>query len=375
MTGLGVVVFAVMALFSIGLHEFGHFATARMFGIKVERFFIGFGPKLWSFRRGDTEYGIAALPLGGYVRISGMNPMEEIPPEDRARTFKAKAKWQRAIVLAAGSVTHFVLAFGILVAILALTTEPDFDSPTLRIDQVEAIYQDKPSPAAQAGLKPGDVLRAIDGQGVSSWDDVQKLLHERPGEAISIEVLRGEARLTLAATLASENPDGERVGFLGVAPEFRQVDRTLPQAVGEAGRRIGVGAKESLTAFGRIFSPGTLGRLFSVAAGRSERSVEDPATLVGVGRGAGDLARQGDFAGLFSLVAGFNIFVGVANLLPLPPLDGGHLAVLGYEKVRRREVDMRRLLPITAVVVSVFATLFVLLLYLDIARPLPPLPG
>src|ERR671934_28073 len=124
MTAVGILLFVGFVLLSIGVHEFGHFATAKAFGIKVERFFIGFGPRLWSVKKGETEYGIAALPVGGYVRVAGMNPFEEIAPEDRSRVFKAKPKWQRAIVLAAGSFTHFLIAFGIIAAVLAAVGVP-----------------------------------------------------------------------------------------------------------------------------------------------------------------------------------------------------------------------------------------------------------
>ncbi|MBI4728447.1 MAG: site-2 protease family protein [Acidobacteria bacterium] len=372
---LGVLLFAVFALFSIGLHEFGHFATARWFGIKIERFFIGFGPKLWSVRRGETEYGIGALPLGGYVRIAGMNPLEEVPEEDRSRTFKAKPAWQRGIVLAAGSVTHLLLAFLIVGAVLATTAEPDPGHPTLRIADVSPTFGAAPSPAAAAGVRVGDVVVSIDGVAVRTWDGAVKLIHARPGRRVEIVVRRDGTSVILYATLAPKRPDGTRAGFLGVSPGFREIHRSVPQAFREAGWRVALGMRDSLVAFKRVFSPSTIRRLFSVAAGSQPRRIDDPATLVGVGKGAGDLARHGDWVGLFFLLAGFNIFIGVANLLPLPPLDGGHLAVLGYEKLRRREVDIRKLMPVTALVVSIFATLFVLLLYLDIVRPIPNLPG
>lgn len=375
MSGLGTLLFAVFVLLAIALHEFGHFATAKWFGIKVERFFIGFGPKIWSTKRGETEYGVAALPLGGYVRISGMNPLEDIPPEDRHRTFKAKPAWQRTIVLVAGSATHFVIALIIFVAILTLVGQPDPDRPTRTIGSVTRAIGGEPSPAARAGIRPGDAVVSIDGVAVDDWDEAVELIHARPGQRVTIRVLRGGEPRELTPVLARQKPDGTKVGFLGVSPEFERVERSFVGAVGEAGRQVGLGARESLVAFKRIFSPTTLGRLFSVAAGREERRLDDPSTIYGVGTVAGDLARRGDFAGLFLLVAGFNIFVGVANLLPLPPLDGGHLAVLGFERLTRRSVDIRKLMPVSAAVVSVLMGLFVLLLYLDIVRPLPSIPG
>ena len=386
MSGLGVFIFVAFVLIAIGLHEFGHFATAKAFGIKVEKFFIGFGPKIWSTRRGETEYGVSAFPLGGYVKIAGMNPLEEIKPEDRARTFKAKPGWQRAIVLAAGSVTHFIVALIIIAAILSIAGEIDFDRPTTEIASVGSDAGEQ-TPSQVAGIKPGDRMVAVAGQRVTEWSQVQQAIRTRPNQPLEIVVERDGRLLPLTATLdaCSREPDGqidcdpepgeEISGFLGVSPEFARIHRSVPSAIGKATTEVGRGMKDSVIAFGKVFAPSTLARLFQVAVGEEERRPEDPTTIVGVGKAAGDLARNGDFAALFLTVAVFNIFVGVVNLLPLPPLDGGHLAVLTYEKIARRDVDMRRLLPITAMVLTVFGMLFVLLLYSDIVNPLPSVPG
>lgn len=375
MTAFGVFFFIFFVLVAIAFHEFGHFATAKAFGIRVDKFFIGFGPKLWSVRKGETEYGVSAFPIGGYVKIAGMNPLEEVPPDEEGRTFKSKPAWQRAIVLAAGSFTHFIVALLIIASILAIAGEPDVDHPTLTVGEVGATAPGEDAPSIRAGLKPGDTIVAIAGGRVRSWRDLQDAIKSRPGKTIQIEVLRNGRRRTLTATLDAKKKDGETIGFLGVSPEFRVIKRSLPSAIGEAGSQVGRGMWDSLQAFGKIFRPATLGRLFRVAAGDEKRSPDDPATVVGIGKASGDLARRGDWVGLFLLVAGFNIFVGVANLLPLPPLDGGHLAVLSYEKIRRREVDMRKLIPVTAAVLTAFGTLFFLLLYLDIVKPLPSIPG
>ncbi|HEU5264925.1 MAG TPA: M50 family metallopeptidase [Gaiellaceae bacterium] len=376
MSGFGVFIFIFAVLLAIGIHEAGHFATAKWFKIKVDRFFIGFGPKLWSMKRGETEYGVSAFPIGGYVRIAGMNPLEEIPPEERSRTFKAKPAWQRAIVLAAGSVTHFLVALIIIAAILATAGEPDFDNPTLTIGAVGPCAGEDEAPSELAGLKAGDRVVSVAGESVTEWRQVQEAIRNRsPGQTIDIVVERDGRQRSFNATLGGCERDGRTIAFLGVSPEFATVERPVGSAIVTATARVGTGMWDSLVAFKNIFSPSTLGRLFKVAVGQEERRPEDPATVVGIGKTSGDLARQGDFVGLFLLVAGFNVFVGVANLLPLPPLDGGHLAVLGFEKLTRREVDMRKLIPITAMVLTVFGMLFLLLLYTDIVNPLPAIPG
>jgi membrane-associated protease RseP (regulator of RpoE activity) len=372
----GVLVFATALLFSIGLHEFGHFITAKKFGIKVEQFFIGFGPKLWSVRKGETEYGVKALPLGGFVRIAGMNPFEEIPPEDVHRVFKAKRPWKRAIVLAAGSFTHFLLALVIVALTFAIGGEQHFDALTT-IEEVQETFEGAPSPAVRGGVKPGDQLVAIDGVGVTSWEQGVELIHDRGGKRAVLTVARGSSRVDLTVDVADHKPDGTKVGFIGISPALKEstVKIGVLNSIGRAGTNVGAAMWESLKGIKNLFSPTSLNRLFNQVVGRQERERTDPATIVGLAGQAGQLARAGDYRTFILTIAAFNVFIGVANLLPLPPLDGGHLAVLAYEKVSRRDVDMRRLLPLTAAVISVFSFLFMMLLYLDIVSPVPPIPG
>ncbi len=357
--------FVILMLVAIGLHEFGHFATAKMFGIKVEKFFIGFGPKIWSVRRGETEYGFNWIPAGGYVRIAGMNPFEEISPEDRARTFKAKKPWQRAIVLVAGSTMHFIIAFVVLAGLLMTAGVKDGPATTT----VEVVSPG--TPAAASGLKPGDRVLAVDDRTAVDWKEVREYIRTNAGRQITFLVLRDGAEIRVSATPAVTNPEGEKVGFLGVSPFVETIKRSPPIAVWHSLEFIGTASWESLKALKKIVSISTMKHLFQVVSGKEQRTIEDPASVVGITRFAGSVG----FTGLMYLFVGFNIFVGVANLLPLPPLDGGHLAVLAYEKLTGRDVDMRKLIPVTAVVIAVFVGLFLISLYLDIVNPLPPLPG
>lgn len=374
MSSLGIFVFAAAILFSIGLHELGHLGAAKRFGIKVQQYFIGFGPKIWSTHRGETEYGVKAIPLGGFVRIAGMNPFEEIAPEDRDRVFKAKKPWQRAIVLAMGSFTHFVLALVIIAALFSLVGTQDVANATTTIDSLTTTLDGKPSPAVAAGIKPGDTVVKVNDVTVASWQQIVDLIHDLGGKTIPVVVSRKGREVTLSVPVATHKPDGTKVGFVGIGPVIPVEKLGVIPAIGEGGKKLGEGMWDSLRALKDLFAPSTLKRLFSVATGSSERRPEDPTTIIGLGRQAGSLAGRGAWAEIFGFIAGFNIFVGVFNLFPLPPLDGGHLAVLAYEKIRRRDVDMRRLIPLTATVISVLGSLFVLLLYLDIVKP-PALPG
>lgn len=369
----GGLLFVLALLFSIGLHEFGHFITAKKFGMKVHEFFIGFGPKLFSVKRGETEVGVKILPFGGYVKIAGMNPFEEVPPEDADRVFKSKKPWKRAIVLAAGSTTHFLLAFVIIALIVMTVGEYDPDQPTTTVAAVTEEVDGAPSPAVAVGIREGDKILSVDGQAVKTWDEVVDLLHVRGGREVAITLVRDGKQLDVRPVLAEVERDGATIGFLGVGPRLALVKLAPIPAIGRAGETVAYGAWQSLKGLKEVFSPAAIVRLVKVATGKEERRVEDPATVVGLTGQANSLAGSGDFASFFFLIAAFNIFIGIANLLPLPPLDGGHLAVLAYEKIRGREVDVRRLIPISLAVITAFGSLFLLLLYLDIANPLPPI--
>ena len=371
---VGVLVFAFVVLVVIVAHESGHFFAAKTFGIKVEEFFVGFGPRLWSFRRGETEYGIKAIPAGGYVRIAGMNPFQVPAPEDLPRTFGAKPPWQRAIVLLAGSFTHFVLALVFLAVFFGAIGLPERFAP--RVAVVESTLGGEPSPAAAAGLQPGDEFVEVDGRPVHSYQEFVEYTRDRAGQEIRMVVERDGEQATLRATPVLAPVDGELVGRLGVTLTLGTVlerDRANPLvAVGRAAGEVGRMSVGSVKAMGEIFSPTGLARIGRQLFGEEPRAIErDPAGIVGAARLSGQAVEQGLFDVLFFLFAGFNVFVGILNLLPLPPLDGGHLAVVGIEKITGKRVDVRRLLPLTALVAGFLMVFMVSLLYLDVTRPLP----
>jgi membrane-associated protease RseP (regulator of RpoE activity) len=357
----GTVLFVVAILIVVVIHESGHFFFAKAFGIKVEEFFVGFGPRLWSVRRGETEYGIKALPLGGYVRIAGMNPFQETPAADLPRTFGAKPIWQRALVIFAGPVTHFLMAFVFLAVFFAAIGLPTARRPL--IEAVDPVLEGQPSPAAQAGLRPGDEVVAVDGLPVQSTDRFVQYTRTRVGQAIELTVRRDDVQTTVTVTPVLSTVAGERVGRIGV--------RAGPlTAIGRAGLTTGLATRDVIVRLEDVFGPSGLRRFSELLTGEP-REATDPTGLVGGARLAAEAAEVGAWDFLFSLLVGFNIFVGIMNLLPLPPLDGGHLAVLAYEKVSRRKPDIRKLVPLTALVAG-FLILFVLTVtWLDITNPIP----
>jgi membrane-associated protease RseP (regulator of RpoE activity) len=363
----GILIFVGGIFLMIFVHELGHFLTAKRFGIKVQEFFIGFGPRLWSFKRGETEYGIKAVPVGGYVRIAGMNPLEEPAPEDRDRLFTSKPRWQRAIVLVAGAFTHFVLAYLLLGALVWFAGVP-VDRPAVN-DVVERL-QDRPSPAEQAGLRPGDVIVEIDGR-PARYTTISDNLTDHAGEEIRIVVRRGGDLVTLEATPVLATVQGHPQGRLGITIGPEYVRSGPVEGLIDAGGRLGGMVVAAFEGMGRAFGPEGIGRIGDALFGGGERTVNDPVGVVGVGRLTGQLVEAGLVGAILEMFAFFNVFVGILNILPLPPLDGGHLAVLGFEAATGKKVDPRRLAPITAVVAGFLILMTFSLLYLDITSPIP----
>ncbi len=366
-TALGTVAVIFGIVLMIMIHEAGHYVTAKWSDMKVTEFFLGFGPRLWSVRRGETEYGVKAIPAGGYVRIIGMNNLEDVEPEDEPRTYRSKPYRNRLMVAVAGSFTHFVLAVGLLFVVVGF-----FGLPQAQPVVSEVVAD---APAASAGFREGDRIVSVDGQPVDEWDDVPDLVQPRAGERITVTVERDERLLDLPVVPASRDVGGEEVGFVGVAPRIDEVTEPVPSALGQAVTDTGQIAKESVLAVGRFFAPSNLSR-YGAALSGDEDPADDTRFLSPVG--ATQVANQAVRAGIREVLlflALINIFVGTLNMLPLPPLDGGHVAVATYEKIASRvtgrpvQVDMAKIMPVAALVVVVLLFIGVSALWLDIVRP------
>lgn len=384
---VGVAIFVYALVIVIMVHEAGHFFVAKLFGFKATKFFLGFGPTLWSTQRGETEYGVKGFPLGGFVKIIGMSPYEDIPAEDLPRSYPNKPRWQRALLLVAGSATHFVIAF-----LLLLVVAIGFGFPTASnqvasvVDRVGGVE----TAAAEAGLRVGDRIVAVGDNATSDWDEIVAYITARPGQEGRFTIERDSGELDVTVTIGQavmddsgvievippgEEPpplaEGQRIaGFLGVSPE-PVMDRAGPiEGVRFAGAEVAKFTWRSITSLPEIFRPVFNGELWASLTEEGERDLEGAVGIVGAGRLAGAAAEAGMWAEMLSFIAGLTIFIGVMNLLPLPPLDGGHLAVLAWEKVTGKPVDVRKLIPIAAVVIAFFLVLFVAVLYLDLARPI-----
>ena len=388
---LGILLFILAIEVVIAIHEAGHFFVAKLFGFKAPQYFLGFGPTLWSTRRGETEYGFKALPLGGFVKIVGMNPYEEVPPEDQPRSYTNKPRWQRALVLVAGSATHWIVAFVLLVFASMVIGFPTGEATTV-IESVTDEIDGSPTAAGRLGLQPEDRIVGVVGSSADEWNEISSYIKEHPGETVTFEIDRGgeitESQVDLGQAIFSESgqvvayagPDEElrsleagetRGGFLGVSPEPEFETKALPGAISDAGYFTWDVTKRSVEGIGQVFGMVFDGTLWNALTGSGERSVDEgPLGIVSAGRIAGETVSSGRYLDFIGLVVGFTIFVGLMNLLPLPPLDGGHLAVVAYEAITGRSVDLRKLIPVAAAVISFFVLLFLAVLYLDLARPI-----
>jgi membrane-associated protease RseP (regulator of RpoE activity) len=431
---LGVVIVLVGLVISIGLHEVGHLVPAKLFGVRVGQYMIGFGKTLFSRQVGETEYGLKAIPLGGYISMAGMFPPartggkprtastgffdtlvqdarstahEGIPAGEEHRTFYKLPVPKRIVIMLGGPFMNLVLAFVFFTIVLVGFGIPQFSTTIGAVyecvvpatsDQTECTADDPRAPAAEAGLRPGDRILAIDGQAIEQYSDASAIITEASGRELQFEVMRDGERLTIPVTPLLterpvldddfdplENPDGsivtQDVGFIGIGYALQTVQQPItavPAYVGDAAARIG---------YSIITLPARVYDLGASTFGGTERDPEGIIGVVGIGRLAGEISSLDTLpvadraASILSLLGGLNLALFLFNLVPLLPLDGGHVAGAiwealrrGFAKLLRRPdpgpVDVGRLIPITMAVSGVLALLTVFVLISDIVNPI-----
>ncbi len=370
-----VVIFALSIVLMVMLHEAGHFAVAKWSGMKVSEFFVGFGPRVWSFRRGETEYGIKAIPAGGYVKIVGMHNLEKgIDPADEARTYRQASYPRRLATVAAGVVTQFILAFLLLMFLWTVMGFPNYDRPTRAIGSISRL-ETGASPAADGGLRVGDEIVAVGGQPVSTWDEVPPLIRTRAGQAVGFTVERDGQRQVLTVTPAEIERDGAKIGFVGIGPS-PSIEKVGPvTAVGRSAGDLVRLTGSAVTAIGSFFTPGSIQDFVGgLVAGEAPPTDKRFVSVVGVVRIAGDAAAGGAFFLVYMLVV-LNIFIAVFNLVPLLPLDGGHMAIATYERLRSRRgrepyrANVAKMMPVAVAMVTLLLVIGVVSIYLDIVSP------
>jgi len=374
---LGILAFVVALLLSVMVHEFGHYITARRFNMKVTEFFLGFGKRLWSYRRGETEFGIKAIPAGGYCKISGMTPDDQMDPGEESRAFYIARSSKKLIVLGAGSFLHFVLGILLLFVLLA----------GIGVNSLTSVVKEvvPESAAVVAGFKSGDEIQAINGEEITDWARGVDLIRSANGAPLTFTIDRGGQIIELRATPRLTDVGGEDRYVLGVINE-----------VGT--KRLGIltAGKDSITITGDMvvqsvkslaLLPTKIPQLWGQTFGGETRDANGLVGVVGVARVSGETIASGDQnwsqrIGTFLLIiASLNIFVGIFNLVPILPLDGGHMAVAIADEIRAffarlrgrprpAPINVQVLTPITAVVVVVLIALTLLLLVADIINPI-----
>lgn len=386
-----IVVLAIIGM--IFLHEMGHYVTARAAGMKVTEFFLGFGPRLWSMRRGDTIYGVKAIPAGAYVRIIGMSNLEQVSPADEHLTYRSKPYWRRMSVAVAGSSVHFLLALVLIFSFLVVGGKTEsVPSPDWTVSIVAP-----GSPAQGAGLLPGDRIVSINGSPVSTMDDMIGFLPD-PGSPVSLGVQRGEDLLTRTLTLGAHPEDASR-GYIGIASRSAWLRQSAEvgyiQAVPETLDEFGFLVKESVLGIGRFFSPSGLSSFFRDVADQPGQERIAPSgggiattvpvddqdrviSIFGALRIGADLTENG-YGNLLLFLALLNVFIGVFNMIPFLPLDGGHVVIATYERLRswrgrRYTADVAKMVPFAYAVIFLLVFVFIGSVYLDFTDPVE-LPG
>ena len=375
---LGIFAFIFALLFSVMVHEFGHYLTARRYGMRVSEFFLGFGKRIWSFQKGETEFGVKAIPAGGYCRIEGMTPDDEMPEGESGRAFYRASSAKKLIVLGAGSFLHFVLGYLLLFVLLS----------GVGVNQVLPVIAKVTanSAAAAAGFEKGDEIIAINGDRSTDWQDQLDKIRNSQGRELIFTIKRdGLEQDISAAPRMTDIEDGTSRYVLGIVNEIGTKRLGILTSVSSAAKLTWSFTTASAKAL--IQLPTKIPALWGQTFGGEKRDENGLVGVVGVARVSGQAAASGVLStseriGTFILiVASLNIFVGLFNLLPILPLDGGHMAVAIADEIRAlfarlrgrprpAAIDVKVLTPVTAVVFVILAALTVLLLIADIFNPI-----
>ena len=357
----------LLTLFVV-LHEFGHYISARRSKIAVSEFFVGFGPKLFSFKRNNTEYGLKAILLGGYVKIPGMDENEPVSDYKSDELFHTASWTKKLYIASSGILVNFFLAWIILFSIFAFY---GIDQPTLKIATIGDSITDPndDAPSKKAGLLPGDIIYSFNGSEVQSWEELVSIIEVNPEKNVSIGYIRNSQMYLTTTTLESRIFNNEPRGYLGVSPVLERQTLGLLQAI-PATTLIEIDmTKAAIKGIFTLFNPSTLEALLGTYTGEEVPDEVRPLSPIGLAQ-AGNQIAEGGYVNLFSLLAFVNIFLAVFNSIPLVPLDGGRIVLALYEGITGKKIEDKKLYPIAAVVIFIFVFLGITAFYLDITQPI-----
>ena len=351
--------------FFVVLHEFGHYLSARRSKIAVSEFFVGFGPKVFSFTKGATEYGLKAIPLGGYVKIPGMDESEDTSGYEPSELFH-NAKWTTKFYIAiSGILVNFLTAWLIIFGILSTN---GVNTPTLEVANTgDSLQGNANAPSVDAGLLPGDTIVTFSGTTVATWDELVSIIETNPGKEVSITYLRGGNLVSSNTTLETRIVNSQEIGYLGVTPAIKNEKIGVITAVKNTTvleAQMTVAAVEGIIT---LFSPDNIKTLLGTYTGQSIPDEVRPLSPIGLAQ-AGNQIAEDSYVNLFSLLAFVNIFLAVFNALPFIPLDGGRVVLALVEGITGKKVSDRKLYPIAAIVVGIFIFLGITAFYLDITQ-------
>ena len=392
----GVALFALGIMVTIALHEWGHMRSALACGMKVRRFYVGFGPTVVKWNRKGIEYGFKAVPLGGFCDIAGMTAMDEIDEDERPYAMVYKPWWQRIFVLSGGVLMNILVGLVVLYAVAVTAGLPDPDAdytptvaktacvPASQIDAQTLSDCTGAGPAAEAGIRKGDRITAVNGEAVASFVDLRAKLYEMPGQTADLTVERGTEVLHIDVPVTSVtrlNQAGETVtvGAIGVTSEPVDVMRSYGSLDGIGATVRFSGSMLSATLQGLASFPGKIPGVVASIFG-AERDQEGPMSVVGASRVGGELVERSQWTMFLMMLASLNFFLALFNLVPLPPLDGGHIAVVIYEKIRDfirglrgiapgQPADYTKLMPITYVMSAVLLGIGAIVIIADVVNP------
>jgi membrane-associated protease RseP (regulator of RpoE activity) len=423
--GLALVLVAVLALGLFGgwpillmvlalvamifMHELGHYLTAKWAGMKVTEFFIGFGPRIWSFTKGETEYGLKAIPAGAYVKIIGMNNLDEVDPAEESRTYRQKSYPRRMSVAVAGSAMHFLMA--LVFAFVALVGYGVYNDESARnwtvgtlstpeqveaqyegvqlSDEFQAVLDSGETPATAAGIREGDKIVAADGEEIVEFVDLRAFILDHPGEEVTFTVERDGETFDTTTTIGEATDGRITGGFLGLGQEQPRDRLGVIEGAGRSFSEVGGLMADSVTAIGRFFTPsgidGFLDSVFSDGGDEGEASLDEEGgvardssqdgrilSIVGAARIGAEVTDSDGLSALLRIMVVLNVFIGLFNLIPLLPFDGGHVAIGTYERIReigrrgRYHADISRMLPVAYAVILFMVTIGSIAIYADI---------